>query len=168
MNKAAKIILGFLPMLAVCAVIFWFSSYVAEDSVEQSSYVVDIVKSKAFPELNEMQTAKDQKTVDDALSFVVRKTAHFSVCTLMGICAFAAFWMIRKKALRFAAAWTASIAFAVSDELHQYFVPGRSCELRDVIIDSCGAALGAGICLAAVLLMELRRIKKEKTAKPVN
>lgn len=168
MGKVTKIILGFLPMLTVCCVIFWFSSYIADDSMQQSSYVVDIIKSKAFPELNEMQTQKDQETVDDALSLIVRKIAHFSVCTLLGICAFAAFWMIRKKALRFAAAWGFAIAFAVSDEIHQYFVPGRSCELRDVLIDSCGAALGAGICLVAVLLMELAKLKKEKTAKPVN
>ncbi|MFA5173796.1 MAG: VanZ family protein [Candidatus Pacearchaeota archaeon] len=30
------------------------------------------------------------------------------------------------------------ILYAVLDEFHQYFVPGRSCSLRDVITDSLG------------------------------
>ena len=32
--------------------------------------------------------------------------------------------------------------YAASDELHQKFVPGRSCELADVIADAAGAAAG--------------------------
>jgi len=34
------------------------------------------------------------------------------------------------------------MAYAVSDELHQWFVEGRSCELRDVGIDTMGVILG--------------------------
>ena len=30
--------------------------------------------------------------------------------------------------------------YAVSDELHQLFVPGRSCELMDMLIDSSGGS----------------------------
>lgn len=32
-----------------------------------------------------------------------------------------------------------SIIYAISDELHQLFVPNRSCSLNDVIMDSIGA-----------------------------
>ena len=32
--------------------------------------------------------------------------------------------------------------YAVSDEIHQIFVPGRSCELRDILIDSAGVLVG--------------------------
>ena len=34
------------------------------------------------------------------------------------------------------------IAYAASDEVHQYFVPGRSADYRDVLADGAGAALG--------------------------
>ena len=37
--------------------------------------------------------------------------------------------------------------YAVTDEFHQSFVPGRSCELRDMMIDSAGVAAGAFILL---------------------
>jgi VanZ family protein len=35
--------------------------------------------------------------------------------------------------------------YAVSDEVHQIFVPGRAFAIRDIIIDTSGAALGLGI-----------------------
>lgn len=45
--------------------------------------------------------------------------------------------------------WLMAILFgmlyAVSDELHQWFVEGRSCELRDVGIDTTGVILGTSL-----------------------
>ncbi len=32
--------------------------------------------------------------------------------------------------------------YSVTDEFHQRFVPGRSCQLSDMLLDSCGAAIG--------------------------
>jgi VanZ family protein len=33
--------------------------------------------------------------------------------------------------------------FAVADEVHQYFVPGRHCEAADALADTVGAAIAA-------------------------
>ena len=41
-----------------------------------------------------------------------------------------------------------TIGYAVSDELHQYFVPGRSAELGDLYADSIGAGMGTIACWA--------------------
>lgn len=30
--------------------------------------------------------------------------------------------------------------YAISDEIHQYFVPGRACRVFDVLIDTSGSA----------------------------
>lgn len=38
--------------------------------------------------------------------------------------------------------WAFGTLYAVTDEFHQMFVPGRSCEIRDMCIDSCGVATG--------------------------
>ena len=52
--------------------------------------------------------------------------------------------------------WLIGAVYAVSDEAHQYFVPGRACELRDMIIDACGAAVGV---LLVFLFIEVRKQK---------
>jgi VanZ family protein len=39
--------------------------------------------------------------------------------------------------------------YAISDELHQLFVPGRSASLKDVLIDTLAALIGV-ICLIAL------------------
>ena len=41
--------------------------------------------------------------------------------------------------------WGIGSIYAVTDEFHQYFVPGRSCEVRDMLLDSLGVATGVVI-----------------------
>lgn len=47
-----------------------------------------------------------------------------------------------------------SIIYGISDELHQYFVPGRACTLFDVGIDSLGIFLAS---LIYAIRIELKR-----------
>jgi VanZ family protein len=37
------------------------------------------------------------------------------------------------------------VLYAVSDEVHQLFVPGRGAQVTDVLIDNAGAFVGIGI-----------------------
>ncbi|MBS1271599.1 MAG: hypothetical protein MAGBODY4_00731 [Candidatus Marinimicrobia bacterium] len=48
--------------------------------------------------------------------------------------------------------------FAVSDEIHQYFVPGRMMELNDFIADAAGIILGV-LLYRFILAKYLRRIE---------
>lgn len=47
--------------------------------------------------------------------------------------------------------------YAATDELHQYFVPGRATLLGDIWVDSLGAAVGIGLILAAIWLHKKHR-----------
>ena len=56
--------------------------------------------------------------------------------------------------------WLIGTAYAMTDEFHQAFVPGRSCEFRDMVIDSCGVLTGV---LAANLAGRIKvRLKKRR------
>mgnify|MGYP005837424573 CR=1 FL=1 len=52
-----------------------------------------------------------------------------------------------------------SLVYALGDELHQSFVPGRTCSTRDWLIDLCGATL-------AVLALVAREAWNRRRPKP--
>jgi VanZ family protein len=54
----------------------------------------------------------------------------------------------------------AASVYGITDEVHQYFVPGRDCNIWDWIADAAGAVTGAGA--AALAGRFLRRHKEER------
>lgn len=85
------------------------------------------------------------------LEFLVRKTAHFSEYGLLGLLAGALLLAYGHPPRRQWIAVAGCAAYAVGDELHQAFVPGRSPGVRDVCIDSAGACAGVLLVTVAVL-----------------
>ncbi len=76
------------------------------------------------------------------LVFIVRKGAHMSVYFVLAILVHGAWHpaaSVRSKNIKTLILCT---LYAISDECHQSFVPGRSAELRDVCVDTAGAVLG--------------------------
>ena len=47
--------------------------------------------------------------------------------------------------------------YGAIDEFHQYFVPGRSCDIWDWIADTLGAASGAGLFILLSRIYERKR-----------
>ena len=72
--------------------------------------------------------------------FTLRKLAHAAEFALLG------FLLVRATG---SLGWSIAggIAYAISDELHQHFVPGRLGAAGDVVIDSVGVVVG--VLLAA-------------------
>ena len=131
-----------------------FITYMSARPVEQSaqmSYEIDRWICGILRDRYETQAAAVN------LDFWVRKTAHGIEYCALGILLFlAAGLLIKNQKKRWAAAFLTGVAFAALDEVHQYFVPGRSCELRDMLIDTAGVA--AGILLVAAV-RKFRRIR---------
>lgn len=128
------------------AFIFFMSSKDAASSTGDSSRVGNGICKVLIRGFDELSTA-DQDAIVVDLQTPIRKSAHFIEYTVLGVLCFNAF----KPAA--AAALIASL-YAVSDEIHQLFVPGRSCELRDMIIDI------AGISFGILLIMLFKKILK--------
>lgn len=70
---------------------------------------------------------------------------------LAALMARALVWRSKLRFSLLAAALGLAALYALSDETHQLFVPGRSFELRDLALDITGAAVG----LAGYLLIRL-------------
>lgn len=73
----------------------------------------------------------------------LRKTAHFFIYLFLGSFLMNALTVSGVKWIKaFVMSILISFFYAVSDELHQYFVPGRTPLVMDVIIDTVGATVG--------------------------
>jgi len=66
---------------------------------------------------------------------ILRKGAHLTEYAVLGMLLFRAFG----SALP---AFGVGVAYAITDEIHQHFVPGRHSSPFDVAFDACGVALG--------------------------
>ena len=91
------------------------------------------------------------------MGLIVRKAAHFTEFMALGICLSlnARDWADQRDRKYpdiglLAIIWALGTAYAVTDEIHQLFVPGRACALADVFIDSAGVLAGIVLLAAAV------------------
>ena len=57
-------------------------------------------------------------------------------------------WQIWRGRNRWWLAVAPCLVFAISDEVHQVFVAGRACEVRDVVNDMMAAMIGVGVVMA--------------------
>ena len=132
--------------------IFAMSSFGSDSSNAQSSQIIQVLH-QVFPSLSSRTSGLDASV----LTFIVRKTAHFTEYAILGIL----FYFFYRQALPqknglqlFVLAILSSFLYACTDEIHQLFVPGRSGQFTDVLVDALGAFCG---CL---LLLAIRRLRK--------
>ena len=91
---------------------------------------------------------------------IIRKLAHFSIYTVVGFLMMALMSTYNAKTIiRVSISFGIGVIYAISDEIHQYFIPGRSGRVFDVIIDSFGVL--TGICIIMIILYIITRIKKK-------
>lgn len=147
------------------------SAQVAEESDSTSGGVIERLLKVFYPGFDMLSDREREDIIDD-WQFTVRKCAHFSAYTLLGILITSALEMSTypksgKGLLSvFAVSSGGGLLYAISDEIHQYYVPGRSCEVRDMAIDFSGVILGSALVMIIILLY--RRGNKRKTQKTDN
>ena len=93
------------------------------------------------------------------MNFFVRKTAHFMLYAILAVLMYnLASCYITKRINAVCISSLICLLYAVSDEIHQLFVPGRAGQFRDVVIDFSGVLTA----LLITLLFSNYRIKKIK------
>ena len=137
-------------MILWMALIFILSHQPATESSELSSGITkklyDMIKL-VVPNIS-----LDQGTLDH----VIRKSAHFSIYLILGLLVSNS--LINSNISRLNSILLAlliCILYAISDEIHQIFILGRSGQVSDVLIDSSGGLVG-------VLLLHAIRRRKSK------
>lgn len=145
-----KIYVAWFTVVIWMVLIFLLSHQPANESSELSQGFTDVVMSI-------IETVVSPLQIDmDFLHFFIRKSAHFFAYFVLGILVFHALRLSNVYGIR-AVLITLGICiiYAISDEVHQLFIPGRSGEVTDVIIDSTGAMVGI-----FVYIFMLRFLKK--------
>lgn len=95
---------------------------------------------------------------------VVRKTAH--ALEYCGLCiAFNIAYKVSFAEFCPLLSFVSTVFYAATDEIHQFFVEGRACQLRDVFVDSCGAA--AAVIVAAVVYFTVNHYHKNKSEEEI-
>jgi VanZ family protein len=128
-------------------VIFLFSSQNGDKSSENNKFIVYILNTLGI-DINTILSGN--------ADFIIRKAAHFTEYFIL--------YFLLYNALKEDFYFTHSTMFAliitflyaVSDEFHQSFVPGRGPAFKDVLIDTSGGV----VCMVVIYLSKIIRKRK--------
>lgn len=92
----------------------------------------------------------------------LRKTAHAFEYFMLCILTFNALWhtVTKHKVKTSTISLTTCLVYAISDEIHQIFIPGRAGRVFDVCVDMTGAVLGLIVCLMFLIIYNKIKTKK--------
>ena len=155
-------ILSGIAVLFWMVLIFGFSAQTGESSENMSGSVIKSVVGVLNPEFD-TRTETQQSEIISSWQTVVRKTAHFSEYALLAILTANAIRTYKiKRPFKWIIPPAVCLIYAVSDELHQYFVGGRACRLFDVGVDTAGGIFGTAVFMLFMWLFARHRAKKKK------
>ena len=147
--------------------IFLFSNDTGEVSTKKSDGL--IIGTIEFLLERDLTDAEKIKYVDWFVT-PVRKGAHLLIYFVLGylmISTLKEFRLVDKRTYIFAV--ILCVLYSISDEVHQYLVPGRSAGVIDVLIDTVGSSLGVwnwgNKFKIKTRKNEIRMLKKRKKVK---
>ena len=151
MNKNILRIVFLILIIINSLIIFGFSSQNGEESGSLSKTVI----TKIADILNVKEESRARFI--DLGEKVIRKLAHFSIYTSLGIWSFLFIYTFNLK-IKYQVAITTiwGFLYTSTDEFHQMFVGGRSPQILDILIDSLGSLTGI------FLIFYLKRIRERK------
>ena len=131
---ANKKLLYTMITILIMAVIFIHSAMPADLSSRESGLISGFLAD--YLHLN-----------PEVASFLIRKCAHFTEYMILGISLLFTMGEYLTSNGAFSrplilSSWGIGTFYAVTDEIHQIFSPGRSCEFRDMCIDCAGVLTG--------------------------
>lgn len=119
------------------------SNQVADDSTELSNGVISTTIGKIYRITHKTVTEEQKVEIQEKYTHLVRKSAHFTIYLILGLLVGMLLkeYNIETKKIIIVGILIC-MTYATTDEIHQLFVHGRSGEIRDVLIDTCGSTIG--------------------------
>lgn len=150
---AARIVMTILTVAAV-GFIFGNSLMNADDSSAESGRILEFINSLLRSVNPDFELSE----------FAVRKAAHFTEFAVLGALLSVTFRLYVQKSLKAALlAASAGLCTGICDELIQMSSSGRSCEIRDMLIDFSGVVFAA-LIVFLILRLKDRRKKNERSS----
>lgn len=159
MKKIASIILVILWM----SVIFYFSNQQGEGSGNTSGKVCEIIVNVI--DIQDKYTDIEKEELVKIIEPAIRKIAHYTIYAIGGILlAHCVYQYSKKEKILIGISTMVGVLYAISDEIHQLMVSGRSGNIKDVIIDSLGVITGI---IFFLLVKEIRKriVSKKNTSR---
>ena len=143
-------IISWLLVILWMALIFNLSNKLAIESNKMSKGITQTI-------VETLEKVAPNSDIDiEIFNNILRKNAHFFAYLVLGVLVVNG---LRNSGIigyrAFGLAILICVLYAISDEIHQLFVPGRGGQIKDVIIDSAGAVFGIGV------YMVLKSIRKK-------
>ena len=123
-----------------------FSNQKADESTRVSDGVIEKTIGNIYKKTHKNATEIKQKEIKEQYTHIVRKSAHFTIYMILGLLVgllLKEYNLETKKIIIYSI--LICMTYAITDEIHQIFVRGRSGEIKDVLIDTCGSTIGAFI-----------------------
>ncbi len=136
--------IGFIVFLALSFLCMWLIFMFSYQSGESSEGV-----SLSFYDIFISLTGFDFISHD-----AFRKIAHFSEFAALSFCFSGSFYFFKNET-KIIVSWLLATVYAVTDEIHQLFVPERACRVFDVFVDSAGALTGAILFGLTIILYKI-------------
>ena len=154
--KIVKIILIIIWMITV----FRFSNQGGTESSSTSAKVTKVIVDVVVNDKKEENKVQIANKIEKA----VRKFAHYTIYTIGGFLIMNyAYTTDKTKKQQILGSLLFGAFYAATDEVHQYFVPGRSARVFDVGIDTLGVITGIGIyCCCRAIGKKIIKMSKDK------
>ena len=157
-SKVKQKLILLIVLIGIMGFIYYMSAQPVVRSGEMS-FRIDRLVCRLFVDGFENMTAEQQQVAVYDMDFMVRKSAHFLEYTMLGLILMLTGRTFLTSHQKTAAMLTGAV-YAALDEFHQYFVPGRACQVRDVLIDYSGIV--TGILTALLLMRIIRAIRNQR------
>jgi VanZ family protein len=147
------------PPVLACASVF---------AVESTPYLGADHTSAPLQRIAEALFGYDACVHWDLIHHIIRKTGHFMGYGIFSLICFRSFWITLQDAasrlLRqmkaHGLAILATFLVASADEFHQSFLPNRTGQFSDVLLDTCGA-----VTLGLMLFLAMRAVQRRRQAR---